>query len=151
MSETDAKVIDPPVEFWALPYREKGQRKLLYSFDGPVSPRYGAYILKSAYEKLQAQAAQFNKERDIWHENRKQMAEAYVELKEKLQTAEAKLEEALAREKRDVKHSLELADGNAELLKWCEKLASMLKLYNTGNGEATRILAEYEAFKNGEK
>lgn len=200
MSETDAKVNDPPVEFWALSYREKGQRKLLYSFDGPVSPRYGAYILKSAYEKLQAQAAQFNKERDIWHENRKEMAKAYVELKEKLQAAEAeierlrhghykddhrfhplkvendslraeierlkvsmtehakdleverdalkaelkskrfdaaiwetriqdaerKLEEALAREKRDVKHSLELADGNAELLKWCNRLAKFV-------------------------
>lgn len=61
-ADNEFVVCDPPIEFWALPYREKSERKLAFSFDGPVSPRYGAYILKSAYDSL---AKELTREREI--------------------------------------------------------------------------------------
>jgi len=85
----DIVVEEPPVEFWALKFRERGKQTLAFSFDGPRSSSYVAYVKKSALDQALATIDNMHAAYTHWvHEN-----ETIESLKEQLAAVTKELEE----------------------------------------------------------
>lgn len=138
----------PPIKFWALPFREAGKQKLAFSFDGPRSPAYGAYVEYAALLAAEKRIEELATELGRAENEAKRVYGAEIDkLEEQLTAAQAERDalraqaEALALELEIILSTFESAvhdqyDGTSSL---DERLAEM--------EPARKALAEYRSDK----